>query len=512
MAQPENEKSYICIDLKSFYASVECAERGLDPLVTNLVVADVSRTEKTICLAVSPTLKALGIPGRARLFEVVQKGEEVNRKRLAALSGGSFTGESSDAAELAKNPSLKLTYIAARPQMAHYIERSTKIYETYLRFVSAEDIYVCSIDEVFMDVTSYLPLANCTPEEYAARMVRAVMEETGITATAGVGTNLYLAKIAMDIVAKHVEPNADGVRIASLTERTYRELLWTHRPITDFWRVGRGIAKRLAAEHIHTMGDIARCSIGRPEDYYNEDLLYKMLGVNAELLIDHAWGYEPCTISDIRAYQPEDKSFGSGQVLPEPYPFDKGRLIVREMTDALVLDLLEKRLVTDQIVLDVNYDRTSLDDAEVRKRFRGKMKTDWYGRFVPESAHGTVNLKEPTSSAWEITEAVMGLYDKIVNPLLLIRRVTVAAGHVISERAAAERAHAPRQLDLFTDYAAQEAMEKEREEKLDKERRAQEAMLSIRKKFGKNAMLKGMNLEEGARMKERNEQIGGHKA
>lgn len=502
---------YIAIDLKSFYASVECVERQLDPLDTNLVVADESRTEKTICLAVSPSLKAYGIPGRARLFEVVQRVREVNADRRGRAPGGRFSGASHFAGELNAHPKLEAAYIVAPPRMAFYMEYSTRIYNVYLKYIAPEDIHVYSIDEVFMDVTHYLGTYQMSARELASRIIKDVMEETGITATAGIGTNLYLCKVAMDIVAKHVPPDANGVRIAKLDELSYRKLLWNHRPLTDFWRVGNGYRRKLEEAGLYTMGDIARCSIGGDRDYHNEDLLYKLFGVNAELLIDHAWGYEPVTMEQIKAYKPQTNSISSGQVLQCPYDFDKGKLIVREMTDLLVLDLVEKGLVTDQMVLTIGYDIESLMDSDIRKDYKGEVVTDHYGRKVPKHAQGTVNLAHRSSSTKQIVEAVTELYDRIVNPKLLVRRVTVTANHLVEESAAADTQDFE-QLDLFTDY---EAAAKEREEEsafLAKERKLQEAMLAVKKKYGKNAMLKGMNLQEGATTRERNHQIGGHKA
>ena len=504
------DRIYIAIDLKSFYASVECAERGLDPMTTNLVVADVSRTEKTICLAVSPSLKAYGISGRARLFEVVQKVKEINADRLRHVPGNRFSGESSDANALKADPSLAVSYIAAKPQMAHYMACSSKVYQVYLKYVAPEDIHVYSIDEVFMDVTNYLAAYGLSPRELAMRIILDVLETTGITATAGIGTNLYLSKVAMDIVAKHIPADQNGVRIAELDEMSYRRLLWTHRPLTDFWRVGRGYTKKLEAEGLFTMGDIARCSLGKPADYYNEGLLYKLFGVNAELLIDHAWGWEPCTVADIKAYKPESSSISSGQVLQCPYSFEKGRLVVREMTDLLVLDLVDKGLVTDQMVLTVGYDIESLTDPAIRRKYKGPVTRDHYGREVPKAAHGSINLKGPTSSTDMIMNAVTQLYDRIVNKELLVRRMYVVANHVAGESSVT--AVEPEQLDLFTDYAASERERQTEREALEREKRRQRAMLEIKKKFGKNAILKGMNLEEGATARDRNRQIGGHRA
>ena len=503
--------TYIAIDLKSFYASVECTERQLNPLTTNLVVADSQRTEKTICLAVSPSLKSYGIHGRARLFEVVQRVKEVNLERKSKAPGRQFTGSSYSATELAAHPELELSYITAPPRMAFYLEYSTIIYNIYLKYIAPEDIHVYSIDEVFMDVTHYLKTYAMTPRELASRIILDVLDSTGITATAGIGTNLYLCKVAMDIVAKHVEPDSHGVRIAQLDEMSYRRLLWDHRPLTDFWRVGHGYRKKLESAGLFTMGDIARCSVGSDRDYHNEELLYQMFGVNAELLIDHAWGWEPATIAQIKAYKPETNSVSSGQVLHCPYDAEKGKLNVREMTDLLVLDLVEKKLVTDQMVLTIGYDIDNLTNPEIRKNYKGQIVTDHYGRKVPKHANGSANLKRQTSSTRIITDAVMELYDRIVDPGLLIRRVTIAANHLVDETQAAAKEQFE-QLDLFTDYAALERERKEEEERLSRERKLQEAMLSIKKKFGKNAILKGMNLQEGATAMERNHQIGGHKA
>lgn len=502
---------YIAIDLKSFYASVECMERQLDPLTTNLVVADASRTEKTICLAVSPSLKSYDIPGRARLFEVVQRVKEVNISRKCEAPGRQFTGSSYSATELAAHPELEVSYIIAPPRMAFYLEYSTMIYNIYLKYIAPEDIHVYSIDEVFIDVTNYLKTYKMTPKELASKMIWDVLDSTGITATAGIGTNLYLCKVAMDIVAKHATPDKHGVRIAELDEMSYRKILWDHRPLTDFWRVGRGYQKKLEAAGLFTMGDIARCSLGGDNEYHNEDLLYNMFGVNAELLIDHAWGWEPTTIDLIKSYKPETNSICSGQVLHCPYDTEKGKLVVREMTDLLVLDLVDKKLVTDQIVLTVGYDIENLTDPKIKNSYKGEVTTDHYGRKIPKHAHGTANLSRKTSSTQIIIDAAMNLYDRIINPKLFIRRVTVAANHLVDEAQARETEQFE-QLDLFTDYAALEREHKEEEEKLSKERKLQEAMLSVKKKYGKNAILKGMNLQEGATARDRNRQIGGHKA
>lgn len=503
------ERSYIAIDLKSFYASVECIERNLNPLTTNLVVADATRTEKTICLAVSPSLKQYGIPGRARLFEVVQKVREANAERKDKAPGGRFSGTSCFAGALETHPELAIDYIVAPPQMASYMEYSTRIYNVYLQYVAPEDIHVYSIDEVFMEVTQYLHTYGLTAKELAAKIIKNVLKETGITATAGIGTNLYLCKVAMDIMAKRVMPDADGVRIAQLDEQSYRRLLWSHRPLTAFWRVGRGYQKKLEDVGLYTMGDIARCSLGEAGDFYNEDLLYQLFGVNAELLIDHAWGYEPTTLAMIKAYKPEGNSLSSGQVLQEPYCFEKGKLIVREMTDLLVLDLVEKKLVTNQMVLTIGYDIENMTRPDIH--YTGEVTVDQYGRKVPKHAHGTVNLGQQSSSAKLITDKVMELYDNIVNPKLLVRRINVVANHLEEEDAAGEK-NTFEQLELFTDYSARKKAQEAEKEELLKERRLQEAVLSVKKRFGKNAMIKGMNLQEGATTIERNNQIGGHKA
>ncbi len=504
-------KTYIAIDLKSFYASVECRERNRDPLTTNLVVADPSRTEKTICLAVSPSLKKYGLSGRARLFEVIQKVKTANEIRKLKAPNHVFCGSSDDSRELQKNPSLKIDYIIAPPRMARYMEYSTKIYNIYLKYIAPEDIHIYSIDEVFIDVTHYLSTYNMTAHELAMTMIQDILDTTGITATAGIGTNLYLCKIAMDIVAKHIEPDKNGVRIAELDEMSYRRLLWNHRPLTDFWRVGRGYSKKLEKIGLYTMGDIARCSIGKPTDYYNEELLYKLFGINAELLIDHAWGYEPCTMEDVKTYKPETNSISSGQVLHCPYEFDKARLVVKEMTDLMVLDLVDKGLVTNQIVLTIGYDIENMTDKNRSQSYKGTVTTNYYGKKVPKPAHGTTNLPKQTSSTTLITNAVMELYDKIVNKKLLIRRINIVANKLVDEHSV-KNANKYEQLDLFTDY---EILKKQREKEnaeSEREKRMQNTILDIKKKFGKNAILKGMNLQEGATAKDRNNQIGGHKA
>lgn len=495
------DKSYIAIDLKSFYASVECVDRGLDPLKTNLVVADPSRTEKTICLAVSPSLKAIGTGGRDRLFEVIQVVKEVNLQRQRRAPGRKFTGESFNETELKENPSLKATYITAPPRMARYIEVSRKIHEVYLKYVAPEDMHVYSIDEVFMDVTSYLHTYNMTAQELAMKMILDVLDTTGITATAGIGTNLYLSKVAMDIIAKHVPADENGVRIAALDEMSYRRKLWEHKPITDFWRVGRGYAVSLAKCGIYTMGDIAVCSL----EPAGEDMLYRLFGINAELLIDHAWGYEPCTIADIKAYRPRNNSLSSGQVLKEPYTAKNARLLIKEMAELLSLDLVEKRLVTKQIVVTAGYDIQNLADESIASGYGGAVKTDRYGRKVPKHAHGTINLERYTSSSRLIMKAAAGLYDRIIDNNLLIRRLNITAEGVIREDDIPKEA-AFCQLSFFDKDTSKE------DAALYKEKKAQQAVLDIKKKYGKNAILKGMNLEEGGTAIERNGQIGGHKA
>mgnify|MGYP002764376158 FL=1 len=507
----EKQKTYIAIDLKSFYASVECKERNRDPLTTNLVVADKSRTEKTICLAVSPSLKSYGIPGRPRLFEVVQKVKEVNNTRRWKAPNHTFTGSSDDSTELNANPALEIDYIVAPPRMAYYLEYSTKIYSVYLKYIAPEDIFPYSIDEVFIDATDYLNTYQMSARKLVMTMIQDVLKTTGITATAGIGTNMYLCKIAMDIVAKHIEPDENGVRIAELDEMSYRRQLWSHRPLTDFWRVGKGYAKKLEEHGLFTMGDIARCSIGKSNELYNEELLYKMFGINAELLIDHAWGYEPCTMEHVKAYKPETNSVSSGQVLHCPYDFDKAKLVVKEMTDLMVLDLVDKGLVTDQVVLTVGYDIENLTDPNRSGKYNGDVTIDRYGRKVPKHAYGTTNLKRQTSSTMLITDAVMELYDRIVDKNLLIRRINITANRLVDENVA-KKEEKYEQLDLFTDYKAKEQKRAEEEAVLERERRMQQTMLTIKKKFGKNAILKGMNLQDGATAKDRNEQIGGHKA
>ena len=498
-------KTYIAIDLKSFYASVEATERGLDPMTTNLVVADPSRTEKTICLAVSPSLKAYGVSGRARMFELIQQVRIANSQRKQKAPEGCFLGSSYNDTELKNNPSLSIDYIVAPPRMALYIEYSTRIYRVYLRHVAPEDIHVYSIDEVFIDVTGYLKLNSMTAHEFAVMLIREVLAETGVTATAGIGPNMYLCKVAMDITAKHIPPDKDGVRIAELDEMSYRRTLWNHRPLTDFWRVGRGISEKLEKYGMLTMGDVARCSLR------NEDLLYRLFGINAELLIDHAWGWEPCTIADIKAYKPQSNSIQSGQVLQHPYDFDKARLIVREMADSLSLDLVEKKLVTNQLVLVVGYDIGNLTDSNRRSEYNGEIKTDFYGREVPKQARGTANIGRQTSSTKLITDAVSEVYDRIVDRNLLVRRMYITANHVVPE-SSVDEASVPEQLTFFEDYEEKERLKAEQDAALEKERRVQDAIVSIKHKYGKNAILKGMNYKDGATAKDRNKQIGGHKA
>lgn len=499
------ERKYLCIDLKSFYASVECVERNLDPLTTNLVVADSSRTEKTICLAVTPSLKGYGIPGRARLFEVVQTAKNVNRNRRYNAPNRTFTGASCDAAELKANPSLALDYIVASPRMAYYMEYSTRIYEIYLKYVSHEDILVYSIDEVFMDITGYLLASGQSARDFAMMMIRDVLKQTGITATVGIGTNMYLAKIAMDITAKKMKPDKDGVRIAELDEMKYRRELWGHKPITDFWRVGAGSAKRLAESHMFTMGDVARVST-LP---YGRQKLKKLFGINAKMLIDHAWGYEPCTIEEAKAYTPETKSISTGQVLKCPYSFEKARVIVWEMLELMALDLVKKGFVTKQLTLTIGYDVENV--AHTGRQYHGKVTTDRYGRKVPKHAHGTANLENYTSSARLISDAVLKLYDEIVDRGMTVRRVTIAACNLLLEKELENRPQYE-QIDLFTDYNALTQEREKQEKALQKERKIQETMIDIKQRYGKNAIIKGTNLQEGATSVERNRQIGGHKA
>lgn len=495
----EESKIYVAIDLKSFYASVECKERGLDPITTNLVVADSSRTEKTICLAVSPALKSYGIPGRARLFEVVQKVKEVNIYRKRKATNRTFTGSSYSDIELKKNKSLELSYIIAPPRMAYYMKYSSKIYNIYLKYFSSDDIYVYSIDEVFIDVTRYLKTYNMRAKELVTKVIQDVYQTTGITATAGIGTNLYLCKIAMDIVAKHVKPDENGVRIAGLDEMAYRKLLWGHRPLTDFWRVGKGYTKKLEEHGMYTMGDVARMSVK------NEDLLYKLFGVNAELLIDHAWGWESVTIESIKEYRPATNSICSGQVLHCPYNYENTKIIVKEMTELLALDLVEKGLVTNQIVLEVGYDVDNLKNQAISSLYNGEITTDKYGRKVPKHAHGTINIDHQTASSKVLTGYIIKLYEQIVNKQLLVRRINITVNNVVNENMVKTSDY--EQINLFVDYA--EVNEKRKKEEAEKE--IQKAMIGIKSKYGKNAILKGMNLQKEGTTIERNRQIGGHK-
>ena len=505
MCNDKEGRTYVAIDLKSFYASVECVERGLDPLTTNLVVADASRTEKTICLAVSPSLKQYGIGGRARLFEVVQRMREVNAERCSHTPAGRFTGRSTSDTELAAHPDWQIDYITAPPRMARYMEVSTRIYGIYLKYIAPEDIHVYSIDEVFMDVTDYLPTYRTTAHELTMRMIRDVLSQTGITATAGIGRNMYLCKVAMDIMAKKAKPDKDGVRIAELDEMTYRRQLWDHRPLTAFWRVGRGVSQRLALHGIETMGQVARCSVE------NEELLYRLFGVNAELLIDHAWGWEPCTIAMVKAYRPESNSLSRGQVLQSPYDWKHARIVVQEMADAMALTLVSKRLKTDQLVLTVSYDIENLTRPEIRARYHGEVTTDHYGRQVPKHTQGTETFSRHTSSSRQLTKAATSLFDSLVNRDLLVRRLNLTVNHVVPE-ATLDTKKRVVQLDLFEDYEAIEQARKQEEEELAKERRLQEAQIAIKRRFGKNAILKGVSYEEGATARQRNAQIGGHKA
>ena len=497
------EKIYMCIDLKSFYASVECKERGLNPLTTNLVVADKSRTEKTICLAVTPSLKSYGIPGRARLFEVIQKVKDINFERRIYAPNHKFSKKSYNDIELKKCPWLELDFIIAEPRMAYYMKYSSDIYNIYLKYLAPEDIYVYSVDEVFCDITNYLKSYKMTSKELATTIIQDILNTTGITATAGIGTNLYLAKVAMDVGAKHVKPNSQGVRIAELDEMSYRKLLWSHRPITDFWRVGKGYSKRLEANNMYTMGDVARCSIE------HEDLLYKLFGINAELLIDHAWGIEPCTLEDIRNYKPSTNSLSLGQVLHCPYDYNKTKLIVKEMTDLLVLDLVEKRLITNQIVLTIGYDIDNLKESKKNQNYNGEVTVDRYGRKVPKHAHGTINLVESTSSTKIILEKTMELFERIIDKNLLTRRINVVANNVQSEDKVSNN-NSFEQLNLFTEL--NQNSKEEHKKEIEKERNLQHAIIDIKKKYGKNAILKGMNFEEGGTTISRNSQIGGHRA
>ena len=506
-----NGRTYAAIDLKSFYASVECVARGLDPLTTNLVVADASRTEKTICLAVSPALKSFGIPGRPRLFEVVSKVRDINRERKRKTPGCNLSGSSVNTKELSENPALAVDYLIAPPRMHHYMEVSSKIYSIYLNHISADDIQVYSIDEVFIDLTDYIKTYKKSAHELTMQLIREVLSETGITATAGIGTNLYLAKAAMDIEAKHSPPDENGVRIAELDEMSYRKKLWSHRPITDFWRVGKGYAKRLAEKGLYTMGDIAKCSLGKKNEYYSENLLYDLFGVNAELLIDHAWGWEPCTIADIKAYKSDNNSFSSGQVLSRPYSYDEAEIIVREMTDDLALSLVAKNMVCDQAVLSIHYDNAVLNDPLFSEKYNGSLKTDHYGRLAPKPAHGSENIGRFTSSSRLLSDTMIRLYERIVNKTLQIRHIYVIFNHVYPKDSVPESVQII-QPDLFTDYEAEKKQEDVISEKLERETRLQQSILELQNRFGKNAVLKGMNLQDNATQKDRNQQIGGHKS
>ena len=552
----ERQRTYVAIDLKSFYASVECVERGLDPLRTHLVVADESRTSKTICLAVSPSLKAYGLPGRARLFEVEHKMSTVNAERRLRAPGRRLVGESYDAMELEADPRLKATLVIAKPRMSHYLACSAQIYGIYLKYASEQDIHVYSIDEVFIDVTGYLRCFGMTAHELAMTIVRDIYHTTGITATAGIGTNLYLCKVAMDIVAKHMPADKDGVRVAELDDRSYRRLLWGHRPLTDFWRVGRGYANKLERQGLMTMGDIARCSIGKASDYYNEDLLYRMFGVNAELLIDHAWGWEPCTMADIKGYEPEVHSVSSGQVLTGATVYATTRLLVREMADNLALELADRGVVTDRLGLMVGYDVGSLDPSRLddcaspverqiaelaAATYTGAVTSDHYGRKVPKPATGSIGLGTYTGSSSKIRESMMQLFGRIVNPLLLTRRITVTADNLCTPSQAVTARHYE-QLDLFAEPAetrescseinafqrssGNDMGDDDRtgahtrharlntavDESTAHESELQQTMLDIKRKYGRNAVIKAMNLEQGATGVQRNAQIGGHAA
>ena len=499
------ERIYIAFDLKSFYASVERRERGLDPMDTTLVVADESRTDKTICLAVTPPLKSCGISGRGRLFEVKQRVIEVNSERRYRAPQHKLSGSSYLFSELQANPSLAIDFIIAPPRMACYMEYSTRIYTIYMKYAAPEDIVVYSIEEVFIDVTDYLDAFQLSPHMLAMKIIQDILSETGITATAGIGTNLFLCKVAMDIVAKHIPPDKNGVRIAELNEMSYRQMLWSHQPLTDFWRVGHGYARKLKEHGMFTMGDVALCSVA------HEELLYTLFGKNAELLIDHAWGWEPCTIKDIKAYRPTSQSLGSSQVLPCPYSAEKARLVLREMVDQLVLDLADKKLITDQLVLTVGYDIENLAVPQRCSNYQGPVVLDSYGRQIPRHAHGTASLSCHTASSKELIRAASDLFDRIVNPILLIRRLSITANHTVPERSVSTPI-LYEQMNLFTDYAALEKRRKKKQAELERDKKLQQAILTIKKKYGRNAILRGMSLEEGATARERNKQIGGHKA
>lgn len=501
-----SKKTYIAIDLKSFYASVECRERGLDPLTTNLVVADATKTEKTICLAVTPALKKYGLSGRSRLYHVVQKVNEINRERRKAIRWKKFTGKAVDENKLEENPFLELDYIAASPRMAYYIEYSTRIVEIYLKYVSAEDMHIYSVDEVFIDATNYLKTMKMTPKEFAKTIIQDVYKTTGITATAGIGTNMYLCKIAMDIGAKHIKPDDDGARIAYLDEKLYRKNLWTHTPITDFWRIGSGYANRLAKLGLFTMGDVANCSVGKRDEFYNEKLLYDTFGINAELLIDHAWGYENVTIKDIKSYKPERKSISNGQVLSRPYTFDEAKTILKEMLYITSLDLVRKGYVTNHLTIYVGY-----DVENVKTGFKGETKTDFYGRTLPKQARGSINLEYRTTSASHMTKKTMEWFENKVDKNLTIRRFSISADDIVDEKY--EETENNLQINFLEENPEEQVKNKKREKKLlEKEKRLQKATLEIMEKYGKNAILKGINFEEESTYIERNKSIGGHKA
>lgn len=501
----EKKRTYIAIDLKSFYASVECVERGLNPLTTNLLVADVSKTEKTICLAVTPSLKAYGISGRARLFEAVQQVKIANAQRKAKLKGKDFTGSSYNADELKANPNLSVDYIAAPPRMALYRECSARIAAIYLKYVSIDDLYAYSIDEVFIDATDYLDIYKMNAHDFARMLIQDVLASSGVTATAGIAENMYLCKVALDITAKHIQPDKDGVRIAELDMMTYRRTLWTHKPLTDFWMIGRGIEKRLNRLGLFTMGDVARCSI------QNEDCLYREFGKNAQYIIDQAWGWESVTIADIKAYKPKSTSISSGQVLTRPYTFDETRIIVREMTENLVLGLVEKGLVTDQIVLQIGYDIDNLKDPKRREEYSGTIEIDRYGREIPKHARGTANMGKHTSSTRIVTEKTLELFERIVDPKLLVRRLNITANHIVGENEAVKNT-TPQQLSLFDDAQEIERRQAQEDAAEEKERKIQKAMIQIKGRYGANAILKGTNFQEGSTARERNGTLGGHKA
>ena len=496
---------YLCIDLKSFYASVECVERGLDPLTTNLVVADAERTNKTICLAVTPSLKQLGVSSRPRLFEVEKSIRDINKKRKQNIDYKPFTHKATDINDIMNDSFAEVDYIIATPRMAYYIEYSARIYSIYLKYIAPEDIHIYSIDEVFIDLTKYLKMYNLSPHDLAMMIIKDVLKTTKITATVGIGTNMYLAKVAMDIVAKKMPPDKDGVRVAELDEISYRYKLWDHTPLTDFWRIGNGINKKLNFLGLYTMGDVARCSLEQ------EDILYKIFGINAELLIDHAWGFENCTMEYIKNYSPVGRSLGTGQVLHCPYEYDKARLILKEMADSLSFDLLDKNLLTKQLVITIGYDFENLTNPLIANKYKGDISEDYLGRTIPKHAHGTINLNDYTCSTETIVSECVKSFDEIVDPDLLIRRVNIAATRILDEKQYKKK-YEYEQLDLFTNYEVEDDARRQQNKKLDKEKRAQKAILDIKKRYGKNAIIKGMNLEEGATMKDRNKQIGGHRA